>query len=121
MRWMLLMVFVGGCAAPATQIEPCPSCEAEARAAKQAREAEARAAKQAEVREQAEKEQRAEQRLRTPGLLNRASFDLNCPGQEIVVVKLSAGARGVRGCGKQAAYLARNGMMDDWVLDSSVH
>ena len=114
MRWMLLLLLAGGCAAPATQLEPCPSCEAEARAAKQAE-------MRAEAQKEAKREERAAERLRSPGLINRASFDLNCPGQEFVVVELSEAARGVRGCGKQAAYVAKNRIIDLWVLDSPVH
>ncbi|HEX8951241.1 MAG TPA: hypothetical protein VF945_05325 [Polyangia bacterium] len=102
---MVLLFLLGGCAAPATELKACPSgdCEAEARVAKQALES-----------------QRENERLRAVGLINRASFDLNCPGRDIVVVELSDASRGVRGCGKQAAYARRWGMPEEWVLDSPV-
>jgi len=109
MRWLMLGLLVAGCAAPATEVKPCPTgdCEAEARAAKLAAD-------------QAAASDRQTERLRSPRLINRASFDLNCPGVELVVVELSSAARGVRGCGKQASYVARAGFFDEWVLDSPV-
>jgi hypothetical protein len=105
MRWMLWGMLVAGCAAPATELKACPSgdCEAEARAAEQKRASDEAAA-----------------RLRTRGLINRASFDLNCPGPEIVVVKLGTTSRGVRGCGKQATYVHQFDTFDDWALNSPV-
>ncbi len=38
-------------------------------------------------------------------LMERASFDLDCPKKEILVTDLGDSARGVRGCGKQASYI----------------
>jgi len=38
-------------------------------------------------------------------LVNRASFDLRCPGPEIEIVELDQRTRGVRGCGQQATYV----------------
>lgn len=38
-------------------------------------------------------------------LVQRASFDLNCPPAQIQVVELSGGTRGVRGCGQQTTYV----------------
>lgn len=38
-------------------------------------------------------------------LMERASFDLDCPKKELALTDLGDSARGVRGCGKQASYI----------------
>lgn len=38
-------------------------------------------------------------------LVERASFDFNCPPQQIQVVELDSQTRGVRACGQQATYV----------------
>jgi hypothetical protein len=59
-------------------------------------------------------------------LKNRASFDLDCPPEQLTVVTLNVisnpgGLRpvevGVRGCGRKAVYLARE---EAWLLDGGV-
>lgn len=38
-------------------------------------------------------------------LMERASFDLDCPKKAIMITDLGDSARGVWGCGKQASYI----------------
>jgi hypothetical protein len=38
-------------------------------------------------------------------LLKHASFDLQCPRDDLAVTKLDSRARGVQGCGRQATYI----------------
>lgn len=38
-------------------------------------------------------------------LVARASFDLDCPRDQLVVVDLDARTRGVNGCGRRATYV----------------
>lgn len=38
-------------------------------------------------------------------LMERASFDLDCPKKSLSITDLGESARGVRGCGKQATYI----------------
>lgn len=59
----------------------------------------------------------------TGNLLSRASFDMNCPREELDVTVLSQSSlnvlntAGVRGCGQQAVYIRRNDHTN-WVLDT---
>ncbi len=103
MRVILLPLLLASCAAPATELKACPSgdCEAEARA-----------------QAQADASRRHAERLRSPRLLSRASFDLDCPAADLVVVELSWQTRGVRGCGRQASYVRMRESFDEWVLNS---
>ena len=55
-------------------------------------------------------------------LKSRASFDLQCPESEIVIVDIDSRTKGVRGCDKQATYVescaAENRTNCTWVLNS---
>jgi hypothetical protein len=46
-----------------------------------------------------------EEQLR-PKLLERASFDLDCPANQLDVVDLDGPTRGVSGCGRRGSYIA---------------
>lgn len=56
-------------------------------------------------------------------LLNRATFDLDCPQGEIHAELLSDGVAGVTGCGQRATYVDHcRGYMNlncNWTLNSS--
>ena len=57
-------------------------------------------------------------------LRSRASFDMNCPEEQLQITELSRSAgsmvnsAGVRGCGHQAVYVRANNHTN-WVLDAS--
>jgi hypothetical protein len=57
-------------------------------------------------------------------LHSRASFDLNCPSDQLQVLELDNRTRGVRGCSRQATYVedcstpARAADSCTWVLNS---
>jgi hypothetical protein len=38
-------------------------------------------------------------------LLDRASFDLNCPEEQLRIERIDSRTRGVRGCGRQGVYI----------------
>ena len=45
----------------------------------------------------------------------RASFDLQCPSEQLQVTELDNSVAGVAGCGQRATYVYNNG---SWVLNS---
>ena len=49
-------------------------------------------------------------------LVRRASFDLNCPESQLSIEELSPRTAGVRGCSRQAVYVADHGQ---WILNSA--
>ncbi len=53
-------------------------------------------------------------------LIERASFDFNCPPEHIQVIKLDSKTRGVTACGQQATYVQMcDGSSCTWVLNSN--
>jgi len=51
----------------------------------------------------------------------RASFDLNCPPNQLSIVKLDNRTIGVQGCGQRATYIENCSMIDGyctWVLNN---
>ncbi len=51
-------------------------------------------------------------------LFSRASFDLNCPREELRTVQIDARTRGMSGCGHRAAYVKTCSDGDcTWVLN----
>ncbi len=50
-------------------------------------------------------------------LLNRATFDLSCPIEQLVVVDIDANTKGVSGCGKKATYIRMN---YSWIANTPV-
>lgn len=38
-------------------------------------------------------------------LKSRASYDMNCPEEELVVINIDHRTKGIRGCGKKSTYL----------------
>jgi len=57
-------------------------------------------------------------------LRSRASFDMNCPQEQLQITEISRSAgsmvnsAGVRGCGHQAVYVRANNHTN-WVLDAT--
>jgi hypothetical protein len=49
--------------------------------------------------------------------LDRASFELSCPREELTVTKISSNTMGVSGCGQKGVYLLTND--GKWILNSS--
>lgn len=43
--------------------------------------------------------------IATANLRRRASFDLDCPEDDLEIVSLGAQTKGVRGCGRQGTYV----------------
>jgi hypothetical protein len=48
----------------------------------------------------------------------RAVFDLQCPGDKVVITEIDDSTRGARGCGRQATY-KRLRFSDDWTMDAA--
>ncbi|HEY2748509.1 MAG TPA: hypothetical protein VGL86_27995, partial [Polyangia bacterium] len=97
MRGIALGLLLAGCAAPATEMRPCPNGDCEAGA--------------------------VADKLRDDPFMKRVSFDLGCPATGITVVEFSSSSRGVSGCGRRATYAQRfpySPLDDSWVLDTPV-
>ena len=53
-------------------------------------------------------------------LLERASFDFDCPTHELTLVEIDDLTRGVKGCGKKAVYIANCvGFNCTWILNTN--
>jgi hypothetical protein len=56
-------------------------------------------------------------------LLNRASFDLECPISKLRVTEIDSRTRGVKGCGDQAVYIescdGQNRTNCTWVMNTA--